>query len=254
LKSSLYSYFKEVGKTKLLTRDEEVSLAKRIEKGDNLARSKMIESNLRLAISIAKKYHYSGCNMEDLIQESNIGLMKAVEKFDWRRGFKFSTYACWWIKQSVCRYISSNRSTIKIPSHASSLAWKIKKLIEEYEDEFHQQPTIEEIASILGVSDNMVNAAMSASRLQYLVSFDGHVGGDEEGRKILETIPDENYVSPEDNLDRETIATIIAGSLSRLSKREESVMRLRFGLSSVNDENNYNLTKNELNKIKQGAA
>ena len=254
MKSSLDSYFKEVGKTKLLTREEEVFLAKRIEKGDQAARSRMIESNLRLAISIAKKYHYSGCSMEDLIQESNIGLMKAVEKFDWRRGFKFSTYACWWIKQSVCRFISSNRSTIKIPSHASSLAWKIKKLSGEYEEEFHQQPTVEEIASILGVTDSMINAAMSASRLQYLVSFDGYVGGDEEGRKILETIPDENYVSPEDNLDRETISGVIASSLSKLSRREENVMRLRFGLSSVTDEDDYNLTESELNEIKQGVA
>ncbi len=254
MKNSLDSYFKEVGKTKLLTRDEEVFLAKRIEKGDQFARSKMIESNLRLAISIAKKYHYSGCNMEDLIQESNIGLMKAVEKFDWRRGFKFSTYACWWIKQSVCRYISSNRSTIKIPSHASSLAWKIKKLIEEYEDEFHQNPTNEEIASILGVTENMVEAAIAASKLQHLVSYDGHVGGDEEGRKILETIPDDNYTSPEDSLDRDTISNVIASSLSKLSKREENVMRLRFGLSSIEDVDNYNITNKELSNIKKGVA
>jgi len=253
LKSSLDSYFKEVSNTRLLTRDEEVSLAKRIEKGDQFARSKMIESNLRLAISIAKKYHYSGCNMEDLIQESNIGLMKAVEKFDWRRGFKFSTYACWWIKQSVCRYISSNRSTIKIPSHASSLAWKIKKLIDEYEEEFSQQPTNEEIASILGVTENMVEAAISASKLQHLVSYDGHIGGEEEGRKILETIPDDNYVSPEDMLDRDTISCVIAKSLSRLSKREESVMRLRFGLHSVDNEDEYSLTNEQVNYIKQGA-
>ena len=129
MKSSIDSYFKDVGRHKLLSREEEVALSKRIEKGDQGARDIMIRSNLRLAISIAKKYHRSGCSLEDLIQESNIGLMKAVDRFDWRRGFKFSTYACWWIKQSVFRHISSNRSTVRIPTHASSLAWKIKNLI-----------------------------------------------------------------------------------------------------------------------------
>ena len=252
MKSSLDTYFKEIGSTKLLTRQEEVELAKRIEKGDQFARSKMIESNLRLAISIAKKYHYSGCSMEDLIQESNIGLMKAVEKFDWRRGFKFSTYACWWIKQSVCRYIGANRSTIKIPSHASSLAWKITNLVNEYEEEFDQHPTVEEISSILGVSESMVKTAMEASKLSRLVSFDGFVGNDDEGRKILETIPDENYVGPDEALDREIIAGVIAKSLSRLSKREENVMRLRFGLSSVDCDNEYEISEESVLSIKLG--
>ena len=137
--TSIDAYFKQVGRSKLLTREEEVSLSKRIEKGDELARAKMIESNLRLAISIAKKYHKSGCSMEDLIQESNIGLMKAVEKFDWRRGFKFSTYASWWIKQSVRRHIASHRSAVRVPAHASSLIYKVNQVIKEYEEEFKQQ-------------------------------------------------------------------------------------------------------------------
>ena len=154
--SSLDSYFKQVGRSKLLTREQEVSLAKRIEKGDKLAREKMIESNLRLAISIAKKYYKSGCSMEDLIQESNIGLMKAVEKFDWRRGFKFSTYASWWIKQSVRRHISANKSSVRVPAHASSLIYKINKVVEEYEEEVGDRPTIEEISDILGVTEQMV--------------------------------------------------------------------------------------------------
>ena len=109
MKNSISSYMKDVSKHKLLTREQEVSLSKRIEQGDRLARDKMIQSNLRLAISIAKKYSNKGCSLEDLIQESNIGLMKAVDRFDWRRGFKFSTYASWWIRQAVSRHLSMNR-------------------------------------------------------------------------------------------------------------------------------------------------
>lgn len=251
-KSSLDLYFKDVAKGTLLTREEEVSLSKRIEKGDALARAKMIESNLRLAISIAKKYHRSGCSMEDLIQESNIGLMKAVEKFDWRRGFKFSTYASWWIRQSVCRHISANRNTIKIPAHANSLSWKIKNLIAEYEEEFGQHPTTSEIAEILGVSENMVQASVDSFKFQKLISLDEHFG-DEDGRSLGDTIPDEDSVHLDDLLDKEKLSNIISSSLSRLSKREEQVMRLRFGLSNVDDKDiSFDISEEEELMIKLG--
>ena len=245
MKNSLDSYFKDVGRTTLLTREEEVSLAKRIEKGDQQARRVMIESNLRLAISIAKKYYYSGCGMEDLIQESNIGLMKAVEKFDWRRGFKFSTYASWWIKQAVCRHISSNKGTIKIPAHASSLAWKIQKLVKEYEAEFTQHPSISEISEILGVTENMVKASFESIKLQHIISYDGVIGDGESGRKILETIPDEDYKNPEEVLDQEKVSDIISSSLSKLTKREDQVMRLRFGLFSHDDSYDLEIDQEE---------
>ena len=175
MNNSLDPYFKNVGRKKLLTREEEVYLSQKIEKGDELARAHMIEANLRLAISIAKKYYYSGCNMDDLIQESNIGLMKAVEKFDWRRGFKFSTYASWWIRQSVCRYISSHKNTIKIPAHASSLSYKIKNLMSEYEDEFGHRPTIPEISEILGVTESMVKDSLDSIKLQHMVQYDAKI-------------------------------------------------------------------------------
>jgi|TARA_R110002020_G_scaffold37124_25_gene112129 RNA polymerase primary sigma factor len=245
MNNSLDAYFKDVGRTRLLTREEEVSLSKRIEKGDSAARAKMIESNLRLAISIAKRYHYSGLSMDDLIQESNIGLMKAVEKFDWRRGFKFSTYASWWIKQSVCRYISSHRNTIKVPAHASSLAWKVKKLIKEYDEEFGAMPTINEISEILGVTECMVQTSMEAIKLQHLVSIDATVGHDGEGRKIADIIPDTASETPDEAIDREKISNIISASLSRLTKREEQVMRMRFGIHSVENEEEFKLTRAE---------
>ena len=250
MKNSLDYYFKDVGRRKLLTRAEEVSLSKRIEKGDPLARQHMIESNLRLAISIAKKYYKSGCSMEDLIQESNIGLMKAVEKFDWRRGFKFSTYASWWIRQSVSRYVSTHRNTIKVPAHASSLAYKIKNLMEEYESEFNQSPTMTEITEILGVTENMVKASLDSMKFRHLVSFDSTLGNDEGGRQILETIPDVNSVTPDKILDQKRVSDIISASLSKLTKREEQVMRLRFGLSDIEDSRELMLDEEKFNEIK----
>jgi RNA polymerase primary sigma factor len=247
---SLDAYFKDVSKTRLLTREEEVSLSKRIEKGDMKARSIMIESNLRLAISIAKKYYRSGCSMEDLIQESNIGLMKAVEKFDWRRGFKFSTYASWWIKQSVSRHVSSHRSTIKIPSHASGMSYKIKRLIQEYESEFKQKPDCDEISEILGIPIRTVNECLRLAKLQNIISFDSTIGAEDDGRRLIDVIEDENCASFDETIDRRKISLIMASSLSKLTKREEQVLRLRFGMDTVPDDNSLDISEEEVQNIK----
>jgi RNA polymerase primary sigma factor len=231
MSGSLDAYFGDVSKTRLLTREEEVTLAKRIEKGDRLARDKMIESNLRLAISIAKKYSKgNGRDLSDLIQESNIGLMKAVDRFDWRRGFKFSTYACWWIKQSVTRHLSTHGNTVRIPAHASGLLYKIRRTVREYEEEFKQVPTEAELADLLNVSSSMVRASLDAAKLQHMVSIDTPLGDEAGGRMISETIADASFVDPGDAMDRERIATTIRDSLSRLSSREEKILRLRFGI------------------------
>ena len=252
MKSSIDAYFKDVGRTSLLTREQEVSLSKRIEKGDLTARSVMIESNLRLAISIAKRYYKSGCSMEDLIQESNIGLIKAVEKFDWRRGFKFSTYASWWIKQSVCRHISSHRNTVKVPAHTNSLSLKIRKLREEYKIEFDQDPSISEISAILGVTENMVKASLSSMKFQNIVSVDGTIGRGDNDRTILETISDDNFPDLDEMIDREKMVHVISSSLSKLTQREEQVMRLRFGLFEVEDDDEFILDEEEMNNILKG--
>jgi len=254
---SINSYFKDVSKTRLLTREEEVSLSKRIEQGDEKARHQMIESNLRLAISIAKRYYKSGCSMEDLIQESNIGLMKAVEKFDWRRGFKFSTYASWWIRQSVCRHITTHRNTVRVPSHAASLAIKIKKLIVEYEEEFNQQPTIEEITDILGVTEKMAKASIESMKLQYMTSIHACIGNDESGRRVIEMVSDDSQVSPEVALDSEKMMNVVKSCLGKLSPREEQILRLRFGISDdFSDSDEFDVDEeyihNEIDKTKEG--
>jgi RNA polymerase primary sigma factor len=230
----LTRYFKEVSRYPLLTKAEEVKLAKRIETGDSWARDKMIQSNLRLAISIAKKYHKSGCSMEDLIQESNIGLMRAVEKFDWRRGFKFSTYACWWIRQAVTRHVSMQKNTVRIPSHANSLSWKIKVMVDEYVEEFGARPDDDEISAALGVSVNLIEAAKQSLKLRNIISIDTPIGGDDSSRTIKDIIPDDSQ-TVEDKLDNENLRELIRQSLQSLSKREEQVLRLRFGIDEVID-------------------
>ncbi len=237
----LDSYMRDVGKSKLLTREEEVELCKRIELGDGFARQKMIESNLRLAISIAKRYYKSGCPMEDLIQESNIGLMKAVERFDWRRGFKFSTYASWWIKQSVSRYVSSHKNTVRVPSHAVSLAYKVTKMMKEYEEEFGTTPTNEEISTILGVSETMVKASLDSIKLNNIISIDTPIGDSDSSRTLGDMIEDVGANQIEKILDNEKIRMKIIESLSKLSAREEQVLRLRFGISEVLNDSEYEL-------------
>ena len=232
-------YMKSAGKRPLLTREQEVELSKKIEAGDQFARQVMIESNLRLAISIAKKYYKSGCPMEDLIQESNIGLMKAVERFDWRRGFKFSTYASWWIRQSVSRYVSTQKNTVRVPSHAASLAIKIKKLIAEYEEEMGTRPTTEEMAEVLGVTTSMIELSLESIKLNNVLSLDAVIGGEENGRTFGESIEDDRIMSMDDMIDNEKIKNAIVQSLSKLSKREEQVLRMRFGISEVENPEEY---------------
>jgi RNA polymerase primary sigma factor len=246
----LESYFKDVSRGSLLTRAQEVQLAQAIESGDNFARDKMIESNLRLAVSIAKKYSNRGCSLEDLIQESNIGLMKAVDRFDWRRGFKFSTYACWWIRQAVSRHVSMHRNTVRIPSHTASIAWKIKKLNVEYENEFGEFPTIDELSDLLGVTKSLIRASIASMELTNIYSLDYTPGGDKEGRALFEIIVDENAVNVDNELDKEKIVFAIKNCLANLSEREEKILRLRFGISNdlIEDER-FSLTQDLLKEI-----
>lgn len=232
MKSNLDLYFKDVGRFALLTREEEVSLAKRIEQGDQEARQLMIQSNLRLAVSIAKKYSKYGASLEDLIQESNMGLIRAVEKFDWRRGFKFSTYACWWIKQAVVRHLTNSNTILKIPSHTLSNARKIYSVTKEYNEEFGVDPTPEEIADILGITVKHVGRALDSIKARNVGSIDQAIGA-EGNRTYAEIIPDDRSVDLDEMIDNDTIRNLIVQALSSLSKREELVLRLRFGIDEV---------------------
>lgn len=246
--TSLGTYLNEVKKHSLLTREQEVALAKRIEKGDKRAKDKMIESNLRLAISIAKKYAQYGHSFEDLIQEANIGLIKAVEKFDWRKGFKFSTYGSWWIKQAVTRSLTSESTILDIPAHILANSRKIWQFQQEYLEEFNCEPSIEEISDILNLKKKHVLLAIEAGRSKNTMSLQAKAGGagaDDTNRTLADVIPDHSQNNIDQKLDNEKIRDKILLAFKSLSKREELVLRLRFGLDFVdeNDDNIYEVNE-----------
>jgi RNA polymerase primary sigma factor len=213
---------------KLLSGAEEKSLAQKIEKGDNRARDKMITHNLRLALSIANQYRKSGLPMEDIAQEANVGLIKAVDRFDWRKGFKFSTYAVWWIRQAIRRYISSQSTAIKFPAGSRHTIWKITTLRKEYQSEFGVFPEDSEVAALMGMTKEAVRALRVG--MQWPINIDAPIKGF-DGRTYAEIIPDEDSQKHEDILDREMLIGLIKTGFSSLTRQEEMVLRLRFGIS-----------------------
>ena len=230
MKDNLQRFFKSVGETRLLTREEEVELSKKIEQGDLRARDRMIRANIRLAISIAKKYANKGADLEDLIQESSLGLIRAVDRFDWRKGFKFSTYACWWIKQAVRQHVASQSGAIKLPSYARGTLYKMKEASEEYKKEFGIEPTHKELADILGTSPETLQSLIKSAATP--VAFDSSAySSDESGRTMHEVLIDRSVEKVDDILDNQKLSKAIRSALGNLSPREETVLRLRFGLS-----------------------
>jgi len=238
--SGLGRYLKEIGKKSLLNREEEVALSTRSLKGDARARNELIQRNLRLAVSVAKKMQRKGVDLEDLIQEANIGLMKAVEKFDPSKGFRFSTYAHWWIRQAVGRHIQMHCRSIRIPSHAQGLSVKINAAKKEYAEEFGCEPSGEELAEILGVTQNALDSAMNAPA--FTVSLDKPKFRDGESGTIGSMIEDVWSETASEKITKTEIKSVILKSLKKLSKREQSVIRLRFGISDPEPGENYTIS------------
>tara|TARA_Y100001938_G_C8061270_1_gene417435 strand:+ start:151 stop:885 length:735 start_codon:yes stop_codon:yes gene_type:complete len=232
MSKNMQDFFESVGKTDLLTREEEVELSKRMENGDQKARDQMIRANIRLAISIAKKYANKGVDLEDLIQESSIGLIKAVDRFDWRKGFKFSTYACWWIKQAVRQHVAAQSGSIKLPSYARGTLWKMKQISEEYQQEFGVAPTHQEIADLMGTNAETLRSLMKCAATP--TQIDGNAyKSDDGGRSMHDILVDEDAVSPEEVVDRDKLMSAVRGVLKDLTPREETVLRLRFGITET---------------------
>ncbi|WP_230298331.1 RNA polymerase sigma factor RpoD [Aerococcus sanguinicola] len=220
-------YLKEIGRVSLLTADEEVALAKRIEEGDPIAKQELAEANLRLVVSIAKRYVGRGMSFLDLIQEGNMGLMKAVEKFDYTKGFKFSTYATWWIRQAITRSIADQARTIRIPVHMVETINKLVRIQRQLLQDLGREPTPEEIGAEMDLPTEKVRNIMKIS--QETVSLETPIG-EEDDSHLGDFIEDNEAMSPEEFTSQEMLKEQLNEVLDTLTDREENVFRLRFGL------------------------
>ena len=220
-------YLKEIGKVPLLSADEEIELAKLMEEGDDEARKRLAEANLRLVVSIAKRYVGRGMLFLDLIQEGNLGLIKAVEKFDYRKGYKFSTYATWWIRQAITRAIADQARTIRIPVHMVETINKLIRVSRQLLQELGREPTAEEIAEHMSMPVERVRAIMKIS--QEPVSLETPIG-EEEDSHLGDFIQDDNVPVPADAAAFTLLKEQLVDVLATLTEREQKVLRLRFGL------------------------
>jgi RNA polymerase primary sigma factor len=227
---SVRLYLREIGKIPLLSTEEESELAKKIVEGDKKAKDKMVEANMRLVVSIAKRYSGRGLDFLDLIQEGNTGLLRAVEKFDPEKGFKFSTYATWWIRQAITRAIADQARTIRIPVHMVETINKVLRTTRKLTTELNREPTIEEIAKELDMEVDKVEYVMRIK--QDIASLDASVGrdGDDEDSVLGDFVEDEERASPEDSAANQILKEQLASIISTLSDREQKIIKMRFGI------------------------
>jgi len=224
---SVRMYLREIGRIPLLTGADEVRLAKRIDQGDEWAKKRLAEANLRLVVSIAKKYIGRGLSLLDLIQEGNMGLLRAVEKFDYKKGFKFSTYATWWIRQAITRAIADQARTIRIPVHMVETINKLIRVQRQLVQDLGREPLPEEIAAEMGIDVPKVEHIIKIS--QETVSLEAPVGEEEDSR-LGDFIEDKETMSPEETAIAQLMKGHIADSLGLLTPREQKILRMRFGL------------------------
>ena len=249
-------YLKEIGKVPLLSADEEIELAKRMEEGDEDAKHRLSEANLRLVVSIAKRYVGRGMLFLDLIQEGNLGLIKAVEKFDYRKGYKFSTYATWWIRQAITRAIADQARTIRIPVHMVETINKLIRVSRQLLQEYGREPLPEEIAEEMGISSDKVREIIKIA--QEPVSLETPIG-EEEDSHLGDFIPDEGASEPSEAASFTLLKEQLVDVLSTLTPREEKVLKLRFGiedgrtrtLEEVGKE--FNVTRERIRQIEAKA-
>lgn len=229
---SVRLYLREIGKIPLLSAEEELELAKRVVAGDKKAKDKMAEANMRLVVSIAKRYSGRGLDFLDLIQEGNTGLLRAVEKFDPDKGFKFSTYATWWIRQAITRAIADQARTIRIPVHMVETINKLLRTQRRMTQDLNREPTIEELAKELEMEPDKVEYVIKIK--QDITSLDAGVGrdGDDEDSVLRDFIEDEESATPEESATSQLLKEQVQEILSSLSDREQKIIKMRFGLEN----------------------
>ena len=249
-------YLKEIGRVQLLTSDEEMELAKRMQNGDAYAKKRLSEANLRLVVSIAKRYVGRGMQFLDLIQEGNLGLIKAVEKFDYTKGFKFSTYATWWIRQAITRAIADQARTIRIPVHMVETINKVKKVSSQLLHQNGHEPSAEEIAKVLDMSPEKVREIMRVA--QEPVSLETPIG-EEEDSLLGDFIPDDEAPAPAEAASHTLLREQLAEVLQTLTPREAKVLSLRFGLEDGRSRTleevgkDFNVTRERIRQIEAKA-
>lgn len=229
---SVRLYLREIGKIPLLSAEEELALAQKVVAGDKRAKDKMAEANMRLVVSIAKRYSGRGLDFLDLIQEGNTGLLRAVEKFDPDKGFKFSTYATWWIRQAITRAIADQARTIRIPVHMVETINKLLRTQRRMTQELNREPTIEELGKELEMEPDKVEYVMKIK--QDITSLDAGVGrdGDDEDSVLRDFIEDEDSATPEESAASQLLKEQVQSILSTLSDREQKIIKMRFGLEN----------------------
>lgn len=229
---SVRLYLREIGKIPLLNSEEELALAQKVVAGDKKAKDKMAEANMRLVVSIAKRYSGRGLDFLDLIQEGNTGLLRAVEKFDPDKGFKFSTYATWWIRQAITRAIADQARTIRIPVHMVETINKLLRTQRRMTQELNREPTIEELAKELEMEPEKVEYVIKIK--QDITSLDAGVGrdGEDEDSVLADFIEDEDTVTPEESATNQLLKEQVQSVLSTLSEREQKIIKMRFGLEN----------------------
>ncbi len=256
---SLEQYFTEIGKVDLLTAEEELDIAIKMKQGDENAKNKLIKSNLRFVVSVAKQYQNQGLSLPDLINEGNMGLIRATGRFDETRGFKFISYAVWWIRQGISQAIIDQSRMVRLPLNIVVNLRKIRKATKDFEQEYDRRPTNEELAEILGISINSVIYALHASGAN--ISIDAPIQNSDDGntKNMLDVLPDNNLPSPDENIKKESLSQEIEYILSFLTEREAKVLSMSFGigrdkkstLEEIGDD--FNLTRERIRQIKEKA-
>ncbi len=253
---SLDKYLHEIGKVELLSAEKEVELAKRIKKGDRAALETLIKANLRFVVSVSKQYQNQGLSLPDLINEGNLGLIKAAERFDETRGFKFISYAVWWIRQSILQALAEQARIVRLPLNKIGSINKINKAFNKLEQEFQREPTIEEVAELMEAKPSLIEDSLNFSGSQ--VSMDAPLR-DEEANNLYDVMLNENSPKPDEDLLDDSLRLEIERSLATLGEREAEILRFYFGLKNyqshtleeIGDE--FGLTRERVRQIKEKA-
>lgn len=255
---SLDQYFQEIGKFELLTPKEEVDLAIKIKQGDITAQNRLVNANLRFVVSVAKMYQNQGLSLGDLINEGNIGLVKAAQRFDETRGFKFISYAVWWVRQGIVSAIADQSRVVRLPLNRISNLTKLSKVYRDLEQELERIPSIEELAKILDVTSDEVSYILQIASRQ--VSIDAHFNnGDENKNTLMDVLHNDDHPTPDKKLMNDSFISEVASTLSILDEREAEVIKLTFGigmgqkatLEEIGDR--FNLTRERIRQIKEKA-